>query len=130
MAGHYYSSGEKLLTNNQLAGGAALAVAEFALGKLDLKVVARAVDAGCGWGRLAIPLLRRGPRLTDLICADVSPGMVRTCRSMLAGEGLRAAFVTADVDKLPLGGRFFDLAHGESRAVRAGGPVRGAGVAP
>lgn len=110
MASAYYSSGEKLLTKNQLAGGAALTVAEFALGKLDLEAVATAVDAGCGWGRFAIPLLQRAPRVTDLICTDVSPSMVRTCRSVVAREGLRAEFVTADVEKLPLRCRSVDLA--------------------
>jgi SAM-dependent methyltransferase len=102
MAKPYYASGNKLKAKNLLAGGAALGVPAFALSKVRLDDVATAVDAGCGWGRFAKPLLQAAPRLERFLCCDVWPGMVDTCRTSLWESGLTADFVAADVRQLPL----------------------------
>jgi SAM-dependent methyltransferase len=109
MAKPYYASGNKLKTKNLLAGGAALDVPAFALSKVLLDDVTTAVDAGCGWGRFAIPLLQAAPRLERFLCCDVWPGMVDTCRTSLREAGLTADFVAADVRQLPLGDDSADL---------------------
>jgi SAM-dependent methyltransferase len=98
----YYSTGNKLKAKNLLAGGAALGFPAFALSKVRLDDVATGVDAGCGWGRFAIPLLQAAPRLERLVCCDVWPGMVETCQMSLSEVGLTADFVAADVRRLPL----------------------------
>jgi SAM-dependent methyltransferase len=105
----YYSSGNKLKAKNLLAGGAALSFPAFALSSVRLDDVAIGVDAGCGWGRFAIPLLQAAPRLERLVCCDVWPGMVETCQTSLSEVGLTADFVAADVRRLPLVDNSADL---------------------
>jgi len=71
MANPYYASGHKLKTKNLLAGGVAVEVPKFALSRVRLDDVVTAVDAGCGWGRFAVPILEAAPRLERLVCCDV-----------------------------------------------------------
>lgn len=59
----------------------------------------RALDVGCGTGKSALPLLRRG---YDVLACDASPAMVAEAR---AKPGLEHAFV-ADMRRLPECGRF------------------------
>jgi len=61
------------------------------------------LDAGCGTGRVAIELDRRG---LDVIGVDVDPSMLATARSLAPGVG----FVEADLTDPAFGlGRVFDL---------------------
>jgi ubiquinone/menaquinone biosynthesis C-methylase UbiE len=109
MAKPYYASGQKLKTKNLLVGGAAVDIPAFALSKVRLDDVVTAVDAGCGWGRFAVPLRVAAPRLERLLCCDVWPGMVDTCRTTLSEAGLTAHFAAADVRRLPLADNAADL---------------------
>jgi SAM-dependent methyltransferase len=47
----------------------------------------RVLDAGCGTGRLMLPLLRSGAQVDGV---DVTPGMIERCRSKVAAEGYTA----------------------------------------
>ena len=109
MANPYYASGHKLKTKNLLAGGVAVEVPKFALSRVRLDDIVTAVDAGCGWGRFAVPILEAAPRLERLVCCDVWPGMVDTCRATVMQAGLTASFVAADVRQLPLADASADL---------------------
>jgi len=109
VANPYYSSGENLKQKNLLAGGAAVDVPAFALSKVSLGGVASALDAGCGWGRFAVPLLRSAPALEHLVAVDVWPGMLETCRTTVADAGLSARLAAADVRHLPFPNARFDL---------------------
>ena len=109
MANPYYSSGAALKAKSQLAGGATLDFPGFALGRLCLDDVRTALDAGCGWGRFAVPLLKTAHRLEGLLCADVWAGMVGTAQDTLTSAGLEASYLAADVCSLPLADRSFDL---------------------
>jgi SAM-dependent methyltransferase len=109
MSNPYYSSGELLKAKNLRAGGMTLGFPAFALSKLSLEEARTAVDVGCGWGRFAVPLLERAAHLTQLVCIDVWPGMLATCRATIAQAGHEAEFVAADIDRLPLAGASADL---------------------
>jgi SAM-dependent methyltransferase len=99
----YYRDGRLLQAKNELAA-ASFDVAGWALDHLDLTGVHRALDAGCGWGRFAGPLLERAPRI-ELVCTDLEPGMAATCRSNVA----TASVTAADVERLPFASSSFDL---------------------
>jgi SAM-dependent methyltransferase len=59
------------------------------------------VDAGCGTGRVAIELARRG---LDVVGVDADPGMLSAARS----KGPELEWLEADLSALDLGGRRFD----------------------
>lgn len=81
---------------------------------------------GCGAGSEVLYLARRGFRVTGF---DFSAGMVQACRETVAGEGLAAEILMADLFHLDLGERSFEAAYftplvysflpGWSRRVRA-----------
>jgi ubiquinone/menaquinone biosynthesis C-methylase UbiE len=108
MANPYYRSGAKLREKNELAGGPSITVPEFALATLPLDRMRSALDVGCGWGRFARPLLQKATEL-DLVCSDVWPGMIESCRGTLAEAHLRACFVVADARRLPFRNAAVDL---------------------
>ena len=110
MAENYYATGVDLRAKNELAAQDGPDIPGWVLGHLDLSTVTTALDAGAGWGRFAGPLLNRAKALPALICADLSPGMLATCRSTLAESRSRASFVCADVRALPLPAGSCDLA--------------------
>ncbi len=60
----------------------------------------------CGTGRVSIPLLEAGARLT---CVDLSPEMLRLLQAKLGARRLTAAVLQADIRQLELDARF-DLA--------------------
>jgi SAM-dependent methyltransferase len=62
-----------------------------------------ALELTSGTGRLSIPLIEAGARLT---CVDRSPGMLDVLRAKLAARGLRAEILCADICELRLPGRF------------------------
>ena len=59
------------------------------------------VDAGCGTGRVAIELARRG---LDVVGVDADPGMLSAAR----GKAPELEWLEADLSVLDLGGRRFD----------------------
>jgi SAM-dependent methyltransferase len=58
----------------------------------------RVLDAGCGYGRIAIPLAERGYEVTGL---DVSPNLLRSARRDAAERGLRIPFDEASMTAMP-----------------------------
>lgn len=107
MASPYYASGEDLKEKNRLATEHGFDIAAVVLDQLDLARPLAVLDAGAGWGRFAAPLTTRLRPGSTLVCADVSPGMVASCRETV---GASAAFIAADVRRLPVGAGRFDLA--------------------
>jgi ubiquinone/menaquinone biosynthesis C-methylase UbiE len=64
------------------------------------------LDAGCGTGNYAIELCSS---VRQVVCADLSAGMLGRCRDKLARTGLRNGFlVRCDLGHLPFRPRVFD----------------------
>lgn len=76
---------------------------EFLLGLLPLARGATILDVGCGTGRHAVALARRGFRVTGV---DFSSEMLRVARGKAAVEGVEVEFVEADARDFDLGRRF------------------------
>jgi SAM-dependent methyltransferase len=70
---------------------------EFLVGALGLEPGMRLLDVGCGPGRHALALARRG---LDVTGVDLSPEFVELARAAADEEGLSARFVVADVREL------------------------------
>lgn len=96
----YYASGEALRAKHARLTGPAAEFPVWAVERLDLGSARLVVDAGCGWGRFALPALASQPDLA-LVAVDVWPGMVASCREAV-GATPRASYVTGDVGALPL----------------------------
>lgn len=83
------------------------------------------LDVGCGGGREAAPMARRGIRVVAL---DFVPAMVRAARRYAAGQGVTVLPVVASVTALPFRDGAFDgvamlgqvIAHVPDRAGRTG----------
>src|SRR5690606_13901500 len=67
------------------------------------KAAGPVLELTAGTGRLSLPLVEAGVRLT---CVDVSRGMLDVLNRKLADRGLDAELVCADVCQLQLGARF------------------------
>jgi SAM-dependent methyltransferase len=61
------------------------------------------LEAGCGNGRLMIPLLKGGIKVMGL---DVSPEMIKLCQKNLAQAKLKADVIQADLQNFDLGQKF------------------------
>jgi SAM-dependent methyltransferase len=70
---------------------------EWAFRDLARRPVSEVLDAGCGQGRVLLPLLRKGYRVTGL---DNSEEMLAACRERLAREGLEARLIRESMDRL------------------------------
>ena len=71
----------------------------------------RALDVGCGPGRLSLMVAARAPGL-EVVGVDVDAGMIERARARAAraGEaGTRVSFVEADVRALPFADSVFDV---------------------
>jgi SAM-dependent methyltransferase len=68
---------------------------EFLVARLGLRAGMRVLDAGCGPGRHALALARRG---IEVVGVDLSPQFVELARA--AADGLPAAFLVDDVRNL------------------------------
>ncbi len=78
----------------------------FVAAKLGLAPGARVLDLGCGHGRHALELARRGHRVTGV---DAVRGFVELARDAAAAEGLRGVdFVHGDMAEAPLGEGTYD----------------------
>ena len=109
VADPYYSSGADLKAKNELAATEGPDVPAWALAHIDLASLTTALDVGAGWGRFGGPLLERAESLRYLVCADISPGMLATCRSTLADARRPALFVACDVRLLPFPPASFEV---------------------
>jgi SAM-dependent methyltransferase len=65
----------------------------------------RVLDAGCGYGRIALPLARLGYRIDGI---DLSPEMVEAARLAAQEESLEVGFTLGSMTKLPLEDTAFD----------------------
>ena len=66
---------------------------DFLLGLFALPTGASVLDIGCGTGRHALELARRGYRVTGI---DLSEGMLNVARAKAAVDGLDVRFLQAD----------------------------------
>lgn len=80
-----------------------VAEVDFLLAELGLAPGATVLDVGCGTGRHAIELARRGYAVTGL---DLSAGMLAEARKQAAAAGVRVAFVHADATAFELDKQF------------------------
>ena len=67
----------------------------------------KVLDIGCGYGRVALPLLKRG---YDIHGIDLCRPLVRELREQLSEQSLRRRFRVADMRDLPFGSGTFDVA--------------------
>lgn len=63
------------------------------------------LDAGCGYGRVAIPLAATGHRV---LAVDLDPGLIADGRQRARGRRLPVRFAVGDVRDLPAAGARFD----------------------
>jgi SAM-dependent methyltransferase len=70
---------------------------------LDLRPGSRVLDFGCGHGRIALPLARRGCSVTAV---DGSAGLLERARAAAIAEGLHVEFVAADMRDFAAAERF------------------------
>ena len=102
----HYRDGAFLRAKHQRAGRA---FPRWALGLVPLTASARILDAGCGWGRFTWPLIDDYSIAPgNLVCADLSAGMLGTAREEAARRRLSLAFCAADIASLPFKSDSFD----------------------
>lgn len=75
----------------------------FLVDTLGIEAGQTVLDVGCGPGRHALALARRGVQVTGV---DASPEFIALARAAAAAEGLPAAFAVLDVRDLADQGRF------------------------
>jgi SAM-dependent methyltransferase len=76
---------------------------EFLVETLDLEAGMRVLDVGCGPGRHALALARRG---FDVLGVDLSPEFVSLARDAVGAEGVSARFDILDVRDLGFDAQF------------------------
>jgi ubiquinone/menaquinone biosynthesis C-methylase UbiE len=65
----------------------------------------RVLDAGCGYGRIAVPLAARGYQVYAL---DLSETLLRSARATASAEKVRLPLVTGSMTRLPFADVSFD----------------------
>jgi SAM-dependent methyltransferase len=80
----------------------------------------RVLEVGCGAGTDLVRFARHGARVTGI---DIADSAVALARTNFRQQGLPAAFVVADGERLPVAGGTFDLvyAHGVVQYTADGG---------
>jgi SAM-dependent methyltransferase len=73
--------------------------------RLDILPGAQVLDVACGTGNLAIPLARRGARVTGV---DIAPNLLEQARWRAQAEGLEIGFDEGDAEQLPYPDATFD----------------------
>lgn len=76
---------------------------DFFVGLFALPVGSTVLDVGCGTGRHAVELAKRGYRVTGV---DLSPKMLEVARAKAAAAGVEVRFVEMDATRLDLGETF------------------------
>jgi SAM-dependent methyltransferase len=71
----------------------------------------RVLDFGCGHGMASVVFARRGAIVTGF---DLSPGYVREATDRAEANGVRAAFLVADGERLPFADGSFDAVWGSA----------------
>lgn len=79
--------------------------AEAFVDRLDLPAGAAVLDVACGTGNVALPLARRGGRVTGV---DIAPNLLEQARQRAAAEGLDIRFEEGDAEQLPYPDSAFD----------------------
>jgi SAM-dependent methyltransferase len=79
--------------------------AEAFVSRLELPAGAQVLDLACGTGNLAIPLARRGMRVTGV---DIASNLLEQARERAAEEGLQIWFEEGDAEQLPYPDSTFD----------------------
>ncbi len=82
----------------------ALGAEEFA-SRLPISPEARVLDVACGTGNVALPLARRGARVTGV---DIASNLLEQARARAAAEGLDITFDEGDAEQLPYPESTFD----------------------
>lgn len=106
----YYATGEYLRAKHTLIRNqSGRTIEKWALQFVPTDPIARILDAGCGWGRFSWPLLE-GPKIpaANLVCADVSLGMVQSATQEARNRGHRVQFVNCSIEALPFSPHYFD----------------------
>lgn len=88
---------ENVFTRNTLAE------ADFLVEELSLQPEASILDVGCGTGRHAIELARRGYAVTGI---DLSSGMLSRAEAAAAAAGVNVHWVRADATRFALPGAY------------------------
>jgi ubiquinone/menaquinone biosynthesis C-methylase UbiE len=84
---------------------------EWALGLVPVSPAWRVLDAGSGWGRFTWSLVDGvGTPAEQVVCADLSHGMLLTAREEAGVRGARIKLCQASIEALPFPDRAFDLA--------------------
>lgn len=68
---------------------------------------ASVLDAGCGYGRVAVPLAAAG---FEVIGIDLNPGLLRAAQTWADEAGVRACWVAASMTEIPLDDDVADVA--------------------
>lgn len=76
-------------------------IADFCVESLELRPGARLLDLGCGNGRVAIPLARRGVAVTGV---EMSEDWVAVARAWAMRDGVLARLIHADLRAIPFPG--------------------------
>jgi ubiquinone/menaquinone biosynthesis C-methylase UbiE len=102
----HYRDGSFLRAKHQRAGRA---FPRWALGLAPLTASARILDAGCGWGRFTWSLIDDYSIAPgNLVCADLSAGMLGSAREEAARRSCSLRLCAADVASLPFRSGWFD----------------------
>jgi SAM-dependent methyltransferase len=81
------------------------AEAEAFVTRLNIAPGTEVLDVACGTGNTAIPLARRGARVTGV---DIAPNLLEQARARATAEGLEIAFHEGDAEQLPYPDANFD----------------------
>lgn len=106
----YYGAGEYLHAKHaQIHNQSGRTIEQWARQLVPVTPTARILDAGCGWGRFAWPLLE-GQQFpaARLVCADASFGMVQSAQQEGEKRGQRPHFVTCEIEALAFPAQHFD----------------------
>ena len=106
----YYGSGDQLKAKHvgtNMASGRRLE--NWALELVPVRARATILDAGCGWGRFAWPLIEAfGVKSTAITCVDSSHGMLVTAAGEAKRRHHRPGFTCAGIQALPFPAGSFD----------------------
>ncbi len=86
-----------------------------------IPTTAKVLDVGCGAGQTAIPMARKGIKVTGL---DIAGNLVEVARQRAQAEGLSAHFDEGDAQQMPYGDATFDVVFSLIGAMFAANPQK------